>query len=267
MKVIKFYLLVFGYSWIVWLLGILFFNQAGSSNLIVSIGGVGTLIGVIGYWIIIYNKEERKEYLSRLLRFQNVSLKYFLLACVFPIIIVLVAQSISSILGNNSSPIGLFDREFLERGWIYIFFLFFFGPVPEEMAWRGIALDEISKKSEINAQFIVAIMWALWHLPLFLIEGSYQYELGRGTLSFWMFFVNVIFPSFIVGWLYFKSNRSILIAILYHFFLNLTGEMFYTTNQADRISTLLTIVVALILLFDQIKAERKNKTQKLNFSQ
>ncbi len=34
MKVLRFYLLVFGYSWAVCMVGILFFNQPGTSNLL-----------------------------------------------------------------------------------------------------------------------------------------------------------------------------------------------------------------------------------------
>ncbi|MBN2089968.1 CPBP family intramembrane metalloprotease [candidate division KSB1 bacterium] len=263
MKVIRFYLLVFGYSWIVWLLGILFFNQPETSNLVVSIGGIGTIIGVISYWIFSYDKEQKQDYIKRLFRIRGVPIKNWLVAGLLPILIIIFSQLLQKTFGAFTAPIGLLENEFIEKGWMYILFLFLFGPVPEEMTWRGIALDELSKKSKIKAQIIVATMWALWHLPLFFIKGSYQNELGIGTLSFWMFFINVIFPSFIVGWLYLKSNCSILIAILYHFSLNLTGEMFYTTTQVDMSSTVITILVALIFLFEQILSTKRNKTIKL----
>jgi membrane protease YdiL (CAAX protease family) len=263
LKIIRFYLLVFGYSWIVWLLGILFLNQPENANMVVSIGGIGTIIGVIGYWVFSYEKEQKQDYIKRLFRIRGVPIKYWLVAGFLPILIIIFSQILHKTFGDFTAPIGLIDNEFVEKGWIYILFLFLFGPVPEEMAWRGIALNELSKKSKIKAQFIVATMWALWHLPLFLIQGSYQHELGLGTLSFWMFFINVIFPSFIIGWLYLKGSCSILIAILYHFSLNLTGEMFYTTTQVDMSSTVITIMVALIFLFEQILSNKRYKTIKL----
>ena len=226
----------------------------------VSIGGIGTIIGVIGYWIFTYNQEQRKDYINRLTQIRGVPMKFWLIACSLPLLILLLSQIINKLSGNFSAPIGLINTGFVENGWIYVLFLFLFGPVPEELAWRGIALDELSKKSKLKAQIIVALMWGLWHLPLFFIKGSYQNSLGVGTISFWMFFLNVIFPSFIVGWLYLKSNCSILIAIFYHFSLNLTGEMFYTTTQVDIVSTILTILVALLLLLEQIVSSKKQIT-------
>lgn len=45
--------------------------------------------------------------------------------------------------------------------------------VPEEVAWRGFALPRLqSCHSARISSLIVGILWAMWHLPLLLTEGS-----------------------------------------------------------------------------------------------
>ncbi len=255
MKVFRFYAVTFGYSWTIWILGIYLFKGAVAPSLLVSVGGIGTIVGVITYWLFSYTKPERKSYLKRLISEKEVPHVYWILAIIIPILIIFISKLAETLVAARTAAI-LLNTEFIEAGWMYPFFLLFFGPLPEEMAWRGIALDALSEKSVVKAQFIVALMWALWHIPLFFIQGSYQFELGVFTLGFWLFLINVIFPSFIVGWLYIKSNRSILVAILFHYILNLSGEMFYLTQQGEIIETILTAAVAIYLLCEQTLSQK-----------
>jgi membrane protease YdiL (CAAX protease family) len=74
----------------------------------------------------------------------------------------------------------------------FLAFVLLFGPLPEEMGWRGYALHV--EWTALASSLRVGLAWALWHLPLFLIEGTYQHGLGLGTGRFWAFMV-VIPPS------------------------------------------------------------------------
>ena len=50
----------------------------------------------------------------------------------------------------------------------FAIFILLFGPLPEEMAWRGYALDGLqSKWNALEASLILGIAWTIWHLPLF----------------------------------------------------------------------------------------------------
>ncbi len=43
----------------------------------------------------------------------------------------------------------------------------------EEPGWRGLALPLLQKRSRpLRASLILAVIWALWHLPLLLLEGA-----------------------------------------------------------------------------------------------
>jgi uncharacterized protein len=44
------------------------------------------------------------------------------------------------------------------------------------------------------ANLVVGIVWALWHLPLFYIEGTWQMEnIGLLTPRFWLFNFSLLF--------------------------------------------------------------------------
>ena len=54
----------------------------------------------------------------------------------------------------------------------------------EELGWRGYVLDRLQeKRSALVSSLILGVVWSLWHLPLFFVQGSYQAGLGVGTLG------------------------------------------------------------------------------------
>lgn len=55
----------------------------------------------------------------------------------------------------------------------------------EEPGWRGYAQEGLQRRMPVLwASLIVGVFWALWHLPLFLISGTYQADLGVVTPAF-----------------------------------------------------------------------------------
>ncbi|MBN2268934.1 MAG: CPBP family intramembrane metalloprotease [Acholeplasmataceae bacterium] len=116
---------------------------------------------------------------------------------------------------------------------IYGFFLLFFGPIPEEVGWRGILFNDLNKKSFKKAQIYVMAIWLVWHLPLFFIVGTYQYKLGILSLEFLFFCINIILQSFIMGYLFIIGNKNIFLPILFHYFVNLLGEMLNKSTMSE----------------------------------
>ncbi len=105
-------------------------------------------------------------------------------------------------------------------------FVFVFGPLPEEMGWRGVALDRLQVRlPPWQAAFLLSCVWALWHLPLFFIEGTFQQSLGAGSLRFWIFTASLFPLTVLIHWVYNHTDRSILSAALVHFSGNLCGAL------------------------------------------
>ena len=106
-------------------------------------------------------------------------------------------------------------------------------------------LDRLHAKwSALVSTLILGTVWSLWHLPLFFIEGTYQANLGVGTLEFWVFMIGVIALSFAFTWIYSNTRRSTLAVVVFHAMVNFTGEVIAITERADVISIVLWFVAA-----------------------
>jgi membrane protease YdiL (CAAX protease family) len=50
-----------------------------------------------------------------------------------------------------------------------------YAPAVEELGWRGYGMDSLrSCFSLFTASLYFALLWALWHLPLFFINNYYH---------------------------------------------------------------------------------------------
>lgn len=129
-------------------------------------------------------------------------------------------------------------------------FWLLFGPVPEEVGWRGYATDGLqARRSAVAASLIVGTVWALWHMPLFLIAGTWQAEhLGFGTQLFWLWMMAVVIESILYTWIFNNTRRSILSAILFHFVGNAFGQLFALSYRAEVYGQLLSIPVVLLVI-------------------
>lgn len=92
--------------------------------------------------------------------------------------------------------------------------LLILGPLSEELGWRGYALDRLQTRwSALVSSLIVGLVWSLWHLPLFLIPGTSQHEMG---VPFIGFLIKLTSSSVLYTWLYNNTRRSLWSAILLH---------------------------------------------------
>ncbi len=252
---VRFYLIAFGYSWGVWLAGNLLGSRMDTTAL-VSIGGIGPLIAAIVHFIWSYNKQQKKDYLSRIVRMKGIPAAVWLVALFMPFLATGIACAADSLLSGG--PVQLFTLQdaFVQAGWTYPLFLLMFGPLPEEFSWRGVGLDTLAAKSVFRGQAIVAALWMLWHVPLFFVKGSIQNNLGFFTPDFYLFFVNLLLLSLITGWVYLRSGGSILLAIIVHYTMNLMGEMFVQSLKVKIIKIALYAVLFVVLAISQISANR-----------
>jgi len=92
--------------------------------------------------------------------------------------------------------------------------LLILGPLSEEIGWRGYALGRLQTRwNAFTSSLIVGLVWALWHLPLFMMVGTPQHELG---IPFIGFLGSLMASSILYTWLYNNTEHSIWSAILLH---------------------------------------------------
>ncbi len=86
------------------------------------------------------------------------------------------------------------------------------GPLGEELGWRGLALPVLrSRLRLLAAALVLGVIWAAWHLPLFVLPGSPQSELPLGGFA-----LQTVALSLILALVYEGSGRSLLLPVLLH---------------------------------------------------
>jgi membrane protease YdiL (CAAX protease family) len=137
--------------------------------------------------------------------------------------------------------------------------LIFGGSLGEELGWRGFALPILLKKySPIQASFVLGLIWALWHLPIYL------YDMNLFSIGKFLFFLVWTIPlTIIFTWFYLNSGGNILVAILLHTAVNVLPDLGFSRYENSM------IVLTIFLIFAAIIASRSQcmmspETQKDN---
>jgi membrane protease YdiL (CAAX protease family) len=134
---------------------------------------------------------------------------------------------------------------------LYLVFVFIYGPLPEEFGWRGYALDRLQKKwSALYSSIILALLWALWHWPMFFMVGTYQSgDQPIGSLRFWIdYLLGIVANTTLMTWIYNNTRRSTLSAIFYHFMMNFTGEFLALTDLYHYYKVMWTTIIVILVI-------------------
>lgn len=90
------------------------------------------------------------------------------------------------------------------------------GPLGEEFGWRGYLMPMLTARMSWRAASLgVGVVWGLWHLPLFFMDGTPQADMPIA-----IFLINIIAGSVLFGWLFERTGRSVLPALVLHTSLN-----------------------------------------------
>ena len=91
----------------------------------------------------------------------------------------------------------------------------------EEVGWRGFALPRLASHFGLApASIVLGVVWACWHLPIFFMPGS-----GTQGHSFPLYLLSVSAISVAMAWLYWRTNESLLMAMLMHAAVNNTKDI------------------------------------------
>lgn len=129
----------------------------------------------------------------------------------------------------------------------------------EEIGWRGILQPYLERfMSFTSSTIIVAVIWTIWHLPLWFIAGTYQ-----STISFPMFVVSVFGMAFVLAAIR-KATNSIFLCILFHSCINSFGGVFMLKqNFSTFITTAVEILLALLTIFTLSRVKKQEKVSAL----
>ncbi|CAI6075729.1 hypothetical protein PAECIP112173_02389 [Paenibacillus sp. JJ-100] len=118
----------------------------------------------------------------------------------------------------------------------------------EELGWRYILQPMLEKKiGFFRAVLVTSVIWAVWHIPLFFIKGTSQYNWNFG-----LFTLMVIGLSFALAVIY-RLSKSIWLCILFHSLINAFSASWVMDERLfiKLVTTIGIITIALVLLFIQ----------------
>ncbi len=268
----RFFILALGISWFFWLWIIVSGWNVWSFPAVIpgALGLFGPALAEIALIFRAHDKDQWRDYWQRVFDIRRIGGRWHLaIWLTFPAVNALAAAL--SVLAGSPGPEFETARSLLAEPWRllpFAAFVLIFGPLPEELGWRGYGLDALQARySALASSLILGVVWALWHVPLFFMRGTFQHDrLGFGTPGFWSFVSGPVIVSILFTWIYNNTHRSTLSAILFHFMANFTGELMPLSESGGMYSLLLLAALSVFVVVvwgpETLTRQGKDRTER-----
>jgi hypothetical protein len=249
---LRFFSLALGLSWLPWMVAAYVSHLPDKQLLATAIALVGLLGPAIAAGIMI-----RPGSSSRL--WQDCRKRLFSLAGITPsrllmmfgliLLPLVIATWLSVRMGQNAAQFAF------SAGFLPMLPLALTAALLEELGWRSYGVDSLRSiwRMLLPVTLVFSGLWALWHVPLFFIQGTYQHQLWQaGGIYVANFFISMFPATVMANWFYYRCQRSIPAAVLFHFTLVMAAELLQIAPLTKCIwSAILLLVAALLVAIEQ----------------
>lgn len=248
-----FYILSTLFPWGLWyIVAYLSHNFAGEY---VAAAGILSLLGllaplIIALALIVPNKVLWKDFTGRFFNIKTIEPKYLWVTFGLMAASILVAQLISLLFGYSIAQFQIRDSFTFTSGIFPVWFLLILAPLIEELAWHSYGTDCLRNRfSLVHTSILFALFWGVWHFPLSFIKDYYHSNLVEDGLIYSINFFLSLFPFvLIMNWLYYKTNRNIIVTIIFHISAGYFNEIFATHPMSKVIQTGLLFLFSMYLI-------------------
>ena len=238
-----FFLLAFAFSWTTWWAGSQLLVGA-DPLLAVVVGSFGPMVAAI----VVTAATQGRQGVGALFRRHSLRRRGGILPYTAAALILL------AIAGSAALPVYLGQasldevalRQALMAVPVQFLLIALVGGGNEELGWRGFALPRLQgAHSPLAANVMLGIIWAVWHAPLFFMEGTSQ--------------TNIHFPSYVLlclgitvvlGYVFNSARGGVIAAVITHAAINVVSGLKGAAVglPASPIEVGLVLLVALLLL-------------------
>lgn len=250
-------------SWVLWVPAVLWFPDVSSppwwAIVLVFVGIYGPSVAAIAAAAVHGGRIEVSVLFAKLWRWR-VGWSWYGLVLLGPPAFVWIGAGIHKALGGT---VGVSEIEWPLRATLVLATYVPFGPLGEELGWRGYALPHLETYlSPLASSVILGIIWAVWHVPMFWFSPIGLPARSLSTIGMWI--VSVLSFSILLSYVARNTNYSVPIAILLHATLNAGSAMGFaalavSTLDAEEIRSWARLVYWLVVLAAAIALARDRR--------
>lgn len=215
--IVGFVLLAYGISWLIWwpLASVGGVPPDSSLRYLHLLGGMGP--AAAGFLVVrmIDGPAGAAQLTARLVNWR-VGLRWHAVAWLLPFALLGVAVLLARVVDGDTQPVR-FDRSIeyprlpTAVYWLASVVAYGFG---EEVGWRGVLLPRLQARHHaLSAAFIVSVIWALWHLPLFWFSPGMS-QMTAPDIAGW--YASLLCGSVLFTWLFNATGGSVLVPAIFH---------------------------------------------------
>lgn len=250
---VRFYVTCLAVTWAFWITAAFVSRSEhdnGISSLLMLFGLISPAVTAVITVLTSGNKALKEDLKRKLVGFYRIRPLNIAAAVVVFMGIVALSILLSLLAGQSLNQFAFTEDFSFSIGGTSALLTILLAAVIEEVGWRGYGEDSVASYfSWFTESIIFGSVWALWHLPLFWIEGTYHYglkELGIGYVLNFLISVNPL--GFLTTWVYVKNNRSMLACIIFHLFVNTMQEKIAMTPQTKCVETIVVLLAAVVVV-------------------
>lgn len=250
---VRFYVTCFVTTWIFWIAAAIIGKSGddnGVSMILMLFGLMSPAVTAVTTVLTSKNRTLKQDLKRKMIGFYRINPLSILAGIIGFMAIVVLSVFLSLLFGQSIAQLSFTEDFSFSIGGTSALLTILLAAVIEEIGWRGYGEDSVAAYfSWFTESIIFGFVWALWHLPLFWIEGTYHYglrELGIGYVL--NFLISVVPMGFLTTWVYVKNNRSMLACIIFHLFVNTMQEKIAMTPQTKCVETIIVFIAATLIV-------------------
>ena len=247
-----FFLLTCAISWGSWVAAILLTPVADPAlpMLLRALTAFGPLLAALILVFAGLSWAGRRDFRQRLVRLPRAGGRVWLvIVLAFPVLHLL--SILLDVLSGGNWPASSLLTSFTAQPWFLPLFaldMLVSGPLTQEVGWRGFCLDQLLRRlGPLSASLAMGGLWAAWQFPLLFLDDQ------RLTLDQllaptpWLFLLTGVLSAAIYTWLFLRTGRSTLAAMLLRLFQNLSWALLPLSMLAHFFQVLLLLPVVALL--------------------